>query len=70
MSEKEFEQAVADHWAYTEKFILALSKWKDAPKIDDAMMEFFKFLYCEGMKHGRKHAIEDCESEKQKEGPK
>jgi hypothetical protein len=57
MSEKEFEQSIADHWAYTEKFILALCKWKDAPKIDDGLMEFMKFLYCEGMKHGYKHAL-------------
>lgn len=66
MSEKEFEQAITDHWAYTEKFILALLKWKGAPKIDDSLMEFMKFLYYEGMKHGYKHAIQDCDIEKQK----
>lgn len=56
---QEFEKAIEDHWAYTEKFILALSKWKDAPEINDSLMDFFKFLYTEAMRHGYKHAKEE-----------
>lgn len=59
MTENDFREEAEQHWKFAEQFIIKLSKWKNAPKIEDGLLELIQFLYVEAMIHGYKHAVEE-----------